>query len=513
MLAAALIVFREVLEAALIVSIIMTVTRGLPRRGFWVSLGIAGGCAGAGLVAATMQAIAAAFSGVGQEIVNAGILFAATSLIGWHIIWMNTHGRAIADHMRTVGRDVADGHRHLSILAVVVGLAVMREGSEVVLMLQGLWTGSASLPVIAGSLALGIIAGAGVGALMYVGLLALSLKRVFALSNAILVLIAAGMAARGANFLAQADILPQLGTGLWDTSTILPENSILGKVMAALVGYIARPNGIELLSYVVTLSILGGALLAQSNWRRLALVAGSVAIMVIGLLAHEKGRALEVLQPYVTQHEFEIENQGYITHDHNPDNSGQQTHVGSVGYSPTSYWKSEVESEFNRDAGTGRKIRFNSLNWENTFALSEPGEYWLDPAVFAEYDLGRTGIADNFVGGVLAAKDFGAVRDTVNLLVHKDYGSGSAPAGYTYNTQFAVKVKQWFEPGFEVFGDTMGHEKFADQQFSAGPGVFGKIHLGSSGQSLKYQVGYQIGATHATPNEAIRWKLEYEFPL
>jgi len=252
MFAAALIVFREVLEAALVVSVVMAATRGMPHRGKWVSLGITGGVLGAAVVAALARLIASSFAGAGQEIVNATILFIAVVLIGWHVVWMNSHGRKIAHEMRATAKSVATGERHMSILAIVVGLAVMREGSEIVLMLQGLWAGNnQQLPIIGGSV-LGLAFGVATGALMYFGLLALSVPRLFALTNGLLVLIAAGMAARGANFLNQADVLPALGTRLWDTSFILSDDSVVGKALSALVGYIARPSGIEVLFYVVT---------------------------------------------------------------------------------------------------------------------------------------------------------------------------------------------------------------------------------------------------------------------
>src|SRR5262249_8851992 len=139
---------------------------------------------------------AAAFSGTGQEIVNAAILFTAVGLITWHVVWMNSHGRQMAAEMRAHAQSVAEGERHMSVLAVVVGLAVMREGSEVVLMLQGMGTTDSLLATWGGG-ALGLAAGILTGTLMYAGLLALSLKRMFGITNGILILIAAGMAARG----------------------------------------------------------------------------------------------------------------------------------------------------------------------------------------------------------------------------------------------------------------------------------------------------------------------------
>ncbi|HEU0118115.1 MAG TPA: FTR1 family protein [Alphaproteobacteria bacterium] len=251
MFAAALIVFREALEAALIITIIMAATRGVRHRGLWVSLGMAGGVIGAGLVAALTDIISTLFQGTGQEIVNAVILFLAVGLISWHIVWMNSHGRQLAEEMRAIGKSVSEGEKHLSILALVVGLAVMREGSEIVLMLQGLWSTGDKTAMLGGGL-LGLGAGVVVSCLMYLGFLALSIKRVFALTNAFLMLIAAGMAARAANFLVQADILPSLTPRMWDTSNILSDQSRVGEFFAALVGYIAKPNGIEVLFYGVT---------------------------------------------------------------------------------------------------------------------------------------------------------------------------------------------------------------------------------------------------------------------
>ncbi len=271
MFAAALIVFREVLEAALVVTIIMAATRGVRHRGKWISLGIAGGVAGAGIVAALTNVISSLFEGAGQEIVNAAILFLAVLLISWHIVWMSSHGRKMATDMRAMGRSVAEGEKHMSVLAFVVGLAVMREGSEIMLMLQGLWASSGSSLVVLGGAGLGLIGGVLTGGLMYAGFIALSIPRVFAMTNIFLMLIAAGMAARGANFLTQAGLIPSLGSHVWDTSAVLPDQSVVGQLLAALVGYIARPSGIEILFYGIT--VIGVIALAHRAKRQTKLSA------------------------------------------------------------------------------------------------------------------------------------------------------------------------------------------------------------------------------------------------
>src|SRR5579884_177305 len=138
MLATAIIVFREVLEAALIVGIVMAASQRVPRRGLWVGGGIAAGLVGAAAVAAAAQQIAAAVSGIGQELFNAAILFAAVAMLGWHNIWMNRHGRELALAANRLGAAVRSGAQPLWALAAAVALAVLREGSEIVLFLYGI---------------------------------------------------------------------------------------------------------------------------------------------------------------------------------------------------------------------------------------------------------------------------------------------------------------------------------------------------------------------------------------
>ena len=141
MLGTAIIVLREALEAALIISIVLVASKGAPGRNRWVSGGVAAGIVGAGVVALFAGAIAAAVSGVGQELFNATILFLAVGMLGWHIIWMSRHGRELAVSARAIGDAVVSGSRPLYVLAVVCGVAVLREGSETVLFLYGLAAG------------------------------------------------------------------------------------------------------------------------------------------------------------------------------------------------------------------------------------------------------------------------------------------------------------------------------------------------------------------------------------
>ncbi len=250
----ALLVFREVLEAALIVTVVAAATRGVARRGVFIGGGITLGVVGALVVAAFAGAISQALSGVGQELFNATVLLAAVVMIGWHVIWMSSHGREMARQMKTLGGAVQTGSSSLALLLAVVALAVLREGSEVVLFLTGMLAGGAG-GLIPG-LAIGILAGTALGFALYFGLLRIPVRYFFTATNWMLVLLAAGLASTASRFLIQANLLPAWGNQLWDTSWLLGNNSLVGQTAHILVGYDARPAGMQMVFYVITLALL-----------------------------------------------------------------------------------------------------------------------------------------------------------------------------------------------------------------------------------------------------------------
>lgn len=257
MFSAALIVFRETLEAALIIGIIGAATRGLPGRNVWMLGGVVAGLAGSLGVATLTEVIAQLAEGSGQELFNATILGAAVLMLGWHIIWMNSHGRELAQKARAMGNAVREGRRGLSALALVIALAVLREGSETVLFLNGMLSGGADAvgSVLGGGL-LGLAAGAALGLVMYQGLVRIPMRWFFGVTNLLLLLLAAGLASQMAKFLIQADLLPSLATPLWDSSAWLPVDTLHGATLHVLIGYDAQPSGMQFVFYVATLGVI-----------------------------------------------------------------------------------------------------------------------------------------------------------------------------------------------------------------------------------------------------------------
>lgn len=256
MLATAILVFREVLEAALVISIVMAATRGVFGRGLWVTSGAALGVAGAVVMAVFANTIAEAAEGAGQELANAAILFAAAAMLAWHMVWMARHGHGLSRQMQRLGTDVSTGSRPIAALLVVVALAVLREGSEIVLFLIGLGVdGSSASGMMIGGV-LGLIGGVAVGTGLYFGLVRIPIRNLFTVTNAMILLLAAGMVSHGARYLIDIDMLPSLGGVLWDSSALISDQSVLGQALYTLIGYDARPTAMQLVFFAATAALI-----------------------------------------------------------------------------------------------------------------------------------------------------------------------------------------------------------------------------------------------------------------
>ena len=256
MLGALIIVFREVIEAGLIVGIVLAVTKGLAGSRLAIAAGVLAGVVGASLVAAFAGAIGEALAGIGQEIFNATILLIAVVMLTWHNVWMASHGRELAADVKRVGEAVRSGSQSIFALGVVCAVAVMREGSEVALFIYGLVAaGGSATELVIGSV-LGLAAGIAVSALTYLGLVAIPQRRLFAVTTGLISLLAAGLAAQAVLFLQQAGVLTVLSQTAWDTSAILSDTSLFGRVLHTLIGYSDQPSVLQVVAYCVTLAVI-----------------------------------------------------------------------------------------------------------------------------------------------------------------------------------------------------------------------------------------------------------------
>lgn len=266
MFAASLIVFRESLEAFLIIGIMAAATRGIPHRQRWIWGGVAVGLLGSAVVASSMAMITNLADGMGQELLNVGILMAAVTMLAWHNIWMSSHGRALALQITSTARAINDGSRERSVILLVIALAVLREGSETVLFLYGVATsGDNGLRDTVLGAGTGLATGAAVAGLLYWGLLRIPVRWFFGATGLLVLLLAASMASQAARLLVQADLLPSLAAPLWDTSHVLSQNTALGTILHGLVGYEAQPAGMQVLAYVVVLVVIASGMRWAAN--------------------------------------------------------------------------------------------------------------------------------------------------------------------------------------------------------------------------------------------------------
>jgi high-affinity iron transporter len=259
MIGALIIVLREVIEAGLIVGIVLAATKNIPGRMTYIVAGLLGGLAAAAIVAIFAKEISDALEGFGQEVFNASILAVAVLMLTWHNVWMARHGREMSDHIRQIGHDVETGARSLLALAVVVGIAVLREGAEVVLFLYGIVisSGVSGLGLLAGGL-MGLALGVAISFVTFIGLANIPLRYLFRVTGVLIGFIAAGMAAQSAGLLQQAGVITKFDRVMWNTASVLPENSMIGRVFQTLLGYTDQPTQLQLAVYLCTLLVIFG---------------------------------------------------------------------------------------------------------------------------------------------------------------------------------------------------------------------------------------------------------------
>ncbi|WP_051356338.1 FTR1 family iron permease [Azorhizobium doebereinerae] len=259
MLAAFVIVFREVLEAGLIAGVMLAASEGVRGRGVVITAGILGGALGSCVVALFAEQIANLFEGSGQELLNAAILSVAVVMLVWTVVWMASHGREMVTEMRTVGGDVKAGRRPIAALGLVVGMAVLREGVEIVLFMYGIAIsgGESPLNVISGLL-LGVAAGAAVSFVLYRGLVSIPVKHLFKTTTVLITLLAAGLCAQVIGILQDSGFIQSLADPVWNSTWLLADDSAVGRVLRTLVGYRAQPTGMQVIGYFSTVVLIVG---------------------------------------------------------------------------------------------------------------------------------------------------------------------------------------------------------------------------------------------------------------
>lgn len=520
MFSTGLIIFREILEISIILSVIMAATKAVPSRNRWVWLGIAGGVMGSALVALFADVISQSMEGMGQEVFNAAILGVAVVMIGWTVVWMRKHGKELANRIRHIGHAVTEGDMPLYSVAVVVSLSMWREGAEIVLFMTSiLSTSKESLPAITLGGAVGFIAAAILGVMLYLGLLKLHAKHLFSVTGALLILLACGMAAQAAGYLVAADMLPVIVPQLWDSSWLLSESSVMGRVLHSMIGYVDRPSGIQLVVYISTFVAI--RLLMELtredgvHLRRLRPVVGIwvavAAAVVVGMHPQRAQAAFNIYSPHVEEGMFEVEYKGRYDFDRRANEDGYREHKVGLGYGLTSWWKTELVGEMKQNPNDA--LRFEASEWENIFQFTQPGEYWADVGLQLDYEFAYGSTDPDKVEVILLLeKETGRFVHIANLKWEKEVGpdAGAKPEGVlAWGTRYLLLP--YFNPGVEIhsdFGELAHTGSFSEQKHRIGPAAYGNI-----GHGFSYEAAYLAGVSRAAEDHSVKLILEYEFPL
>lgn len=532
MLSTAVIVFREVLEISLILGVVLVATRELVGRRRWTLAGLCAGIAGSALVALGAGRISDAVSGMGQELFDATVMLLAAVLIGWTVVWMKRHSTGLIRQLTAVGEAVAAGHRPLYVLAAVVALAVLREGSEIVLLTYGvIISGQTVFQTVAGGL-IGLGVGTLVGLMIYSGLVRVPTRHLFSVTAVLLTFLAAAMVSQAVELLGAAGFITVLAAPLWDTSRFLSEHGLTGSILHALVGYSAQPSGIQFAAFLTTLATI--ALLMKSAGRSVAVATGAPALrtarreragsrggskaasLAVGMAAigamlspADAHATKKVYSPIVEYRELEIEARGRYDLDGEPAKDGKQKQKYAVGYGVTQRWFTEVYGEIEKSPSGS--FEFTALEFENRLQLFEPGERWLDMGLYFSYEVSlEAGKADKFEAKVLFQKQHGRLLHIANLMLEKEVGLNAVEAtaaGLAWSTRY--RLGRRFEPGVEVhsdFGELADVSPMRDQVHLAGPVIYGKL-----GHNVKYDIGYLFGVSNGASDGVLKWIIEYEF--
>ena len=257
MFATSLIVFRETLEAALFVGIVAASTQGVLHRSRWLSLGVLAGVVGSLVVAAGMGQISAWADGIGQDLLNVGIIGAALVMLTWHCVWMSAHAKDMVQDAKQLAHQAAAPNGSLLALAIAVALAVLREGAETALFVAGFLSGSTqSLSSVFLSVALGLLSGSLVGVVIYFGLARIKAQHLFAVTNSLILLLIGSLASQLGKNLIQSGLVSQGSEPLWSTQSWLSNDSVFGVFLHALAGYDANPAALQVLLYVGSIALV-----------------------------------------------------------------------------------------------------------------------------------------------------------------------------------------------------------------------------------------------------------------
>ena len=250
----AVVIFRECLEIALLLGIIMAVTQPIRNSKAYILMGTMVGVTLASLFAIFTRTITISFGGLGDEIFDACVILFTVVVISWTIIWMQGYSKRIKQDFNELSEKITSGAASKLMLVIVVATTILREGIEILLFVYSISSAERiDIHNYVVGLGIGALSGFLVGAIIYLGLIRLSVKYIFKVSTILLILIAAGLASEAAGILTSSGVIETMSDQVWDSSWLIQDRSLTGKLLNIIIGYNSRPNGMQIIFYLATI--------------------------------------------------------------------------------------------------------------------------------------------------------------------------------------------------------------------------------------------------------------------
>ena len=266
MVSAFLITLRETLEASLVLGLILSYLKKTNQEDFnkFVWIGVVVGLVGSLIGAYMFMQLYGGFSGVAEQLFEGITMLVGAALLTTLILWISKHNHLVNIHKNVEDHLTKAGGMGLMFL---VAISILREGIETTIFLSAI---QFSTGFDFGSAVLGVFVAIALGYLFFIEAIKLDLKKFFVVTNAVLILFAAGLVAHGVHELQEANIVPTVVEEVWDINPLvvgddyplLHEKGAIGGIFKGLFGYNGNPSLIEVLSY------LGYLVFAYFIWKR-----------------------------------------------------------------------------------------------------------------------------------------------------------------------------------------------------------------------------------------------------
>ena len=254
MIKLAIVVFRECMEIAFLLGVILAVTKPVKDSRKYVILGSITGVFLSALLAFFAKTLSESMGGTGGEILDSCVILITAILISCTVVWMQGYTKKIRKDLSKLSDKITAGVVSKLMLVFVVAVAIFREGAEIILFVYSItFAGNIDGNEYIMGTGIGAFGGLLVGTLLYLGLIKYAGKYVFKVSTILLTLIAAGLAAEAAGVMTSSGIIEILSDQLWDISWLVENSSITGKILNITVGYDSRPNAMQIIFYFATI--------------------------------------------------------------------------------------------------------------------------------------------------------------------------------------------------------------------------------------------------------------------